>query len=267
MLNPRVKDLEKREQYLSQRIKGMESNAERAERTLTSLSKERQRLQDIGLPLEALAQFSERVQSIAQRHSITPAKLRDRLLQELESLNQGLGLEALVQSRQLELDERERTIARAKEELETIKSVVSGLKQEKSSLEAGIRETRERVSREIAKIPPAARLAINQLMEELRRGNDEALAEAHRLGDKALEVGRQLGQYEAILRDTEWLNQLLALTRGEVNLEGKQVRVVVLSVVRGTAIWLKEHQAESPGFHTLLPAVENLIRELEQWKI
>ena len=267
LLNPRVKDLEEREQYLSQRIKGMESNAERADRTLTSLSKEMQKLQNIGLPFEALAQFSERVQSVAQRQSITPAELRDRLLQELESLDQGLGLEALVKSRQLELEERERTVATAKEELETIKSVVSGLKQEKSSLEAGIRETRERVSREIAKIPPAARLAINQLMEELRRGNDEALAEAHRLGDKALEVGRQLGQYEAILRDTSWLNDLPALVRGEEGVEGRQVRTIVSSVVRGAAVWLKHHQEESPGLRTVLLAAENLIRELEQWGI
>lgn len=65
LLNPRVKDMEKRERDLSRRIKDMEPRAEKAETTLATLSKERQRLQDIGLSPEALAEFSDRVQSIA----------------------------------------------------------------------------------------------------------------------------------------------------------------------------------------------------------
>ena len=112
LLNPRVKDLEKREQDLSRRIKDMEPRAEKAETTLATLSKEIQRLLDIGLSLEELAEFSQRVQSIAQRHHITPAELRDRLLQELETLDQGLGLEALIQSRQQELEKQEQSSCR-----------------------------------------------------------------------------------------------------------------------------------------------------------
>lgn len=177
LLNPRVKDMEKREQDLSRRMKDMEPRAEKAETTLATLSKERRRLQDIGLSLEALAEFNQRVQSIAQRHNVAPAELRDRLLQELGKLDQAVGLEGLILSRQLELEEQERTVALARQERGSLKAAVASLKQEKASLEASIKSTREKVAREIAKMVPAASDAINRLVDELRRGHDEALSQ------------------------------------------------------------------------------------------
>ncbi|GAJ22038.1 unnamed protein product, partial [marine sediment metagenome] len=156
LLNPRVKDLGKREQDLSHRITDMELRAQKAEATFTTLSKELQRLQDIGLSFEALAEFNERLQVVAKRHAIKPGGLEDRLLHELESLDKGLGLEALIQSRQQELDKIEQATTNTKKELETTKAVVASLKQEKTNLEASIKETREQVGREIAKIMPIA---------------------------------------------------------------------------------------------------------------
>ncbi|MBA7654330.1 hypothetical protein ES703_62207 [subsurface metagenome] len=175
LLNPVVKDLKERERDLLRRIKNMGTRAEKAEAAITTLNTERQRLLDIGFSLEALAEFSQRLQSVAQRHHITPAELRDRLLQELEKLDQGLGLEALIQSRQLELEKQEKAAALARQEQENVKAVVGSLKQEKTSLESSIKDTREKVAREIAKMIPAASDAINRLVGELRRGHDEAL--------------------------------------------------------------------------------------------
>jgi hypothetical protein len=267
LLNPRVKDLEKREQDLSRRIEDMEPRAERAKTTLNTLDKEMQRLQDTGLPFEELAEFSQRVQVVVQHHNIKPAELSGRLLRELETLDKGLGLEALIQSRQQELDKKEQAVDAAKQESETIKAVVSSLKQEKTSLEASIKETREKVSREIAKITPVAQDTIDRLVKELRRGHDEALAEVHRLKDEALEVGKEVGRHEGILQVNEWLNELLALVRGEESLEGKRVRVIVLLVLRGAAAWLKHNKGENLVFSPLLSTAESLIRELEQWKV
>ena len=267
LLNPRVKDLEKREQDLSRRIKDMEPRAEKAEATLTSLSKELQHLQDIGLPFETLAEFSQKVQSVAHRHHITPAELRDRLLQELESLDQAVGLEALIRSRQMELEEQERSAAVARQESESLKAAVGSLKQEKTSLEVSIKNTREKVSREIAEITPVARDTINRLVEELQRGYNEALAEVHRLRDESLEVGKELGRYEGILQVNEWLKELLAMVRGEESVEDKRVRAIILSVLRGGAAWLKHNKGDNLVFSPLLSAAENLIRELERWKV
>jgi predicted nucleic acid-binding Zn-ribbon protein len=173
-------------------------------------------------------------------------------------------LEALIQSRQQELDKMEQAITGATKEIETAKAVVASLKQEKASLEASIRETRERVGREIAKIIPVAQDTIDRLGKEIRRGHDEALVEVRRLRDEALEVGREVGRYEEIVETNQWLSELLALVRSEESLEGKRVRVITLLVLRGITAWLKHHNLE---FSSLASATENLIRELERWKV
>lgn len=267
LLNPRVKDLGEREQDLSHRITDMELRAQKAETTFTTLSKEMQRLQDIGLSFEELAEFNERLQVAAKRHAIKPDGLRNRLLHELESLDKGLGLEALIQSRQQELDEMEQATTNTKKELETAKAVVASLKQEKANLEASIKDTRETVSKEIMKIIPAARDTINRLVEELRHGNNDALVEVRRLRDEALEVGKEVGRYEEILEANQWLTELLAMVQGDEGIEGKRVRVIMLPVLRGAAAWLKHYEVGNIWFSTMLLATSNLIRELEQWKV
>ena len=118
--------------------------------------------------------------------------------------------------------------------------------------------------REIAKIIPLAQDAVTKLSEDLQRGNDEALAEVQRLRDEAIEVGRDVGRYEGILKSCEWLDELLALVRGEENVAGKRVKVISLLVVRALHTWLKRQGSLSVT--VLLYAVETLIGELDRWK-
>ena len=92
---------------------------------------------------------------------------------------------------------------------------MNSLKQEKVSLEDSIKETRGKVSREIVKIIPLAQDTISRLGEDLRRGNEEALAEIRSLKDEAVEVGKEIGRYEGILKANAWLDDLPALIRGE----------------------------------------------------
>jgi len=265
LLTPQVKELEKREQTLSRRIADMEPKANKAETTLSTLKGEMQKLEDIGFTLKELAQFNEKLEAIAQHHAIKPPEVRGRLLHELETLDKGLALETLIQSRQQELDKTEQALVATKSEAETTRVIVDGLKQEKTNLEASIRETREKVSREIAKIIPLAHSAIAKLGKDLQHGNDEALAEIRRLRDEAVDVGKEVGRCEGTLQSSQWLNELSALVRGEEEIEGKRVRIIVLSVVRALHIWLKCQHSLS---YTLLPVtVENLISELERWKV
>jgi predicted nucleic acid-binding Zn-ribbon protein len=266
LLNPRVKALEKRERDLSRRIDGMETKMEEAEATLATLRKEKQGLREIGLSLEALAEFNERVQSIAQRHHISPAGLRNRLLQELENLGQAIGLEALVQRRQGELEEAGRSIDAAKEESESLKRVIGDLKQDKKGLEDGIKEICEKVGSEMLGITAAARDMMNRLAKELRRGYDEALAEVQRLNDEAMQVGKEVGRYQEMLQVNQWLSDLVALARGEETIEGKRVRAIALLVLRGTAVWLKRNKTNNLAVSNLSYTTESLIREMEQWK-
>jgi myosin heavy subunit len=266
LFNPRVKELEKREKDLARRIKDTQPRADKAEVTLTRLSNRLQQLQDIGLPFEALAEFYERLQVVAKRHAIKPDGLRDRLLYDLESLDKGIGLEAIIQSQQLQLEEQKQAIGEAKQESESIRSVIGSLKQEKLGLEASIKNTREKASGEIMKLTPLARDTINRLADEIRRGHNEALKEVRQLRDEAIEVGKEIGRYEGIVEANEWLNGLLDLARGEESLEGKRVRVIMLLVLRGTAVWLRHHKRDNLLFSPMVSAVENLIREVEQWQ-
>jgi len=127
LLDPRVKDLEKREKDLSRRVAEMEPRARKAETTLSTLSQEIQRLQDIGFTFEELAEFCQRLQVVAQRHTIKPGELRGRLLHELETLDKGLGLEALIKTKQMELNKAEQAVAITKKEAVAIARLITRL--------------------------------------------------------------------------------------------------------------------------------------------
>jgi hypothetical protein len=242
----------------------MEPKAKKAETTLSTVKDELQKLEDIGFTFKELAKFNEKLQAIAKHHAIQPAKLTSRMLNELETIDKGLTLETLIQSRQQELDKTEQALVTTKSEVETTR-VVDDLKQEKANLEASIKEMREKVSREIAKIIPLAQDTIGKLGKELQHGNDEALVEIRRLRDEAVDVGREVGRYEGILQFNEWLNELMALVRGEEDIAGKRVRVIVLLVVRALHTWVKGQGFSSDA---LLPrATELLVGALEQWKV
>lgn len=262
LLMPLVRDLEKREHTLSSRITAMEPKAQKAEIALSTLNSEMQKLNEIGLSLKELAEFNGKVQTIAQHHVIEPAKLKARLLRELETLDKGLGLEALIQRRQQELQGMEQDITSTKKDMKATKTAIGSLKQEKTNLEAGIRESRETVSREIIKIIPLARDTIDRLGKELQRGNEEALTEVRRLRDEVLEVGKEVGRYEEILQANTWLSDLPALIRGEEGIAGKRVRAIALPVLRGIAIWLKRRNDYSLGL-----TIDMLIKGLEEWKV
>ena len=80
-----------------------------------------------------------------------------------------------------------------------------------------------------------------------------------------MDVGREVGQYEGILKSSEWLNELLALVQGEENIAGKRVKVIAQLVVRALHTWLKRQGSLSVTLP--LYAVETLIGELDRWKV
>ncbi len=266
-LTSQVKDLEKREKALTSRVAEMEPRAKKAETTLSTLNGELKKLQDAGLTLEELAEFNKKLMVIARRHSIKPDDLRSHLLHELEIMDKGLGLEALLKVRQVELNTVEQAIGERKKEVETTKIVVNRLKQEKTNLDAEITETRKQVSQEIAKIIPIARDTVAQLTQELKTGVTNALAGVGQLRDQSLEVGREVGRFQEILKTNAWLKELLTLVNGGQRIEAKEVRATVLLIIRGVRNWLTTQDKYSPTFMTLSTAVNNLLGVLEQWKV
>jgi chromosome segregation ATPase len=267
LLNPRVKELESREGNLSRHIAEMEPRVLKVDETLATFGKEMQRLRNIGFTFEELTEFCQKLQAVAHRHNIKPGELRSRLLHELETINKVLGLEALLQNQQQELEKIEQAIIRAKNEQESTKAVVNSLNVEKTNLEASIKETREQVVREIVQIIPVAKDTVEQLTKELHSQVDKAMAGVSQLRDQSLEAGKEVGRYEGMLQVNEWLNELAALIRGEESIEGRRVRIIASAVIRGMSVWIKRHSEESLMPSSLSSATDTLLRELEQWKV
>jgi predicted nucleic acid-binding Zn-ribbon protein len=265
LLTPRVRELEKREQNLSRRIADLEPKAEKAATTISAAKREMQTLEDLGLSPKGLAEFNGKLEEIARHHAIKPSEVRTRLLRELQHLGKELTLETLIRSRQQELDKTEQALVRTRKETEAVRAVVDTLRQEKTDLEASINEMREKIMREIAKMLPLAQDAITRFGQELRYGSDGALAEMRRLKDAAIEVGREVGRCEGILRSSEWLSELLVLVGGEEDIADKRVKVIALLVVRALHAWLNGHNF--PPDAPLPGAAKLLLGWLEQWQV
>jgi chromosome segregation ATPase len=284
LLNPRVKDLEKREGELLRRIKDQQDTIEKAEANLSALSKEKQdtiqkaeaalvalskekqKLLEKGFSAEALTEFNDRTRAIAAQHHIAVAELSERLLHELESLHKGLGLETLIDARHTELKKYQQWITSAKKEQESLQGTIAALEQQKADLEANIKTAGEKVNDEIVKVIPAVREAVTRLAKELQLGNEEMLGEVKRLKDQTLEVGKEIGRYESIVKVNQWLVDLMTLVRGEDGLEPQRVRSILLQVLRDGESWMKRNrskiQLSAPTY-----SMQRLIAELEEWRI
>ena len=92
------------------------------------------------------------------------------------------------------------------------------------------------------------------------------LDEVRHLKSQTLEVGKDMGRYEGIIKVNQWLMTLMALVRGEDGLEAERVRLILLQVLRGCESWMKRNQAKM-GFGAPTYATQKLIGELEQWRI
>jgi len=167
----------------------------------------------------------------------------------------------------VECKEIEKAVTKVKKELETTKKVVDILRQEQTNIEASIKETREQVVQEIARIIPVARNTVNQLAKELNNEVDKAIAGVGQLRDQSLETGKEVGRYEEILENNVWLKELFALVKGEPSIEAKQVRAIALLVVRRVSRWLRVQDKYSTIFTSLSRVTNKLIEDFEQWKV
>jgi hypothetical protein len=83
MINPIVKDLQKRQGDLVIQIKQEEAITASTQAALSTWSKENTQLHKCGFNLDSLLDFNEKCRAIAVKHQIALSTVRDRLLQEL----------------------------------------------------------------------------------------------------------------------------------------------------------------------------------------
>ena len=266
-LSPKVKDNEKRETELFHRVQELEQRAQAADERLTTTRKDLRVLAELGLPPNDLSGFTQRLCGIAQRHGIDPGVLCEWLLHELEQLEKGLSLEILVRKEQQELGKTKQSQDKAQEELAALKAAIQELRQEQASLRSIITEERKHISKEAQAIVLLAKDTITKLKQSLGDGVDEALLEIERLRHQALELGKELGHFEAVVQSNKWLQELLALIKGDDNVSSGQVRVIGLVVLRSMSAWLNQHSGDIGSSQLLRAKISAAVEELERWKV
>jgi len=178
----------------------------------------------------------------------------------------GLGLESCLEMKRQELDRVEQAILKAQREREALGSALQQLRQQQAALRKSIAEEESRVRKELRVIANIAREAAAGLRQDLQNGIADSLLEVRKLRDQALELGQELGHFEATIEANEWLRSLLILVKGDGDIDASQVRAIGLSVLRGVQRWLEQKQKDIQLPYLLRTQIDAAIQGLEQWK-
>ena len=265
-LHKDITQKEKRTADLSSRVADMEQRAQAADERLAAARRELQVLAGLGLTVEDLTGFTQRLAMVAQRHSIEPGSLRDRLLHELEQLDAGMGLESVVKLRQRDLSEIEQAIAKAQREHVALDSALQQLRQQQASLHQAISEEETRVRKEMGAIARIAKETVAKLQQDLGDAMAQALVEVHKLTSEALKLGQEIGHYDAMVEANQWLETLVALAKGDGGASAKDVRTVGLTVLRGLNGWAHQNESQVSLPSGLTMRLNSTIEDLERWK-
>jgi len=267
ILKENVRDKEQRETDLSNRVRELEDRAQNADERLTTARKDLKILSGIGISPDNLSAFTQRLKVIAQRHSIKSGALCSRLVDELEQLDEGLGLETIMKTKKQELCRIEDTILKAKEESTALTSTNEKLRQERSSLRAALLEERRHIIKDVKAINTTAISMIAKLEQDLGAGVRGSVIEVNKLRNQALQLGKELGQFKQMIESNKWLKGLQAMIEGDEEVAPGQVRVIGITVMRSMLTWLDHHAQDSGIPYVLRPSITSLIGELEKWKL
>ncbi len=264
-LGNNVKCKEQREAALSGRVIELEDRAQGADERLATARKDLKTLSDIGISLDSLSGFAERLKGIAQRHNIKPEDLYNRLLSELEQLNKGMGLETFLQDKENEIRNLGDIILEKKDKAAEITSANEKLRQEQSGLRASLLEERKHITTDINSIKAAAKVAIAQLKEDLSTGIRESIVEVNKLTNQALDIGKELGRFDETVKSNQWLIKLKDLVKGEL-IDPSEVRQFGIMVLKGMQTCLETDKGNYGSSSLLKLQIDSLIKELVRWK-
>ncbi len=245
---------------------GLEDRVQNADERLTTTRRDLRELSGIGMSPEYLSAFTQRLKVIAQRHGMKPEVVCRKLMDELEQLGEGFGMDTITKAKKQELRRIETTLLKAKDESVGIGSANEKLRQERSGLRAALLEERRHITKDFEAINLSAIRSFAELNQKLRSGVGKSVSEVNRLGDRALELGKEMGHYNEIIESNKWLKGLQTLVKGDEEVAPSQVRVIGITLMQAVLTWLDRHPQDSSALWPLRPAVTNLIGELERWK-
>jgi predicted nucleic acid-binding Zn-ribbon protein len=261
-----VKEREQREASLSTRIAQLEDKLESQELRLAGARKDLKALAGVGMSLDELSGFIQRLKGVAHRHGIDPKALYGRLLTELEQLDRGLDVETIVQTKQQELNKVEAAIAKAREESVTLDHRVQQLRQELSTLKAQITDEKESLSQELKSMIIVVHDSMAGLKRGLGKGIQEGLDEVNRLKEEAIELGKELGQIDVTIKSNAWLEGVLSLLKGEDKATASEIRVIALILLKSVLAWLERNRYSEIMAYSLTTTIKILVSEFERWK-
>ena len=244
ILKQSVESKEQRETVLSNRVRDLEERVQSNEERLAVSRNGLKELAGIGMSPDNLTAFSQRLKVVAQRHGMKPEVIYRKLMDELEQLDEGLRLDTITKVKKQELRKLENTVLKAEEESAAISSTNETLRQEQSELKAVlleersnitnnieainrtaenttaklkavILEERKQISKVFEDINMATENTITELKQNLRIGVGESIGEVNKLKDKALELGKELGEYYQIMESNKWIKGLQALIKDD----------------------------------------------------
>ena len=256
-LREEVAKREERERELSKRVHKLEERAHAVDKRLAVARRATGDLAAMGLSPDDLQGLSQRLAAIAERHRIVAADLRHRLITELEKMDEGLGLEALVETRKQQLAGVEADLERCCAERDKLQGAIVRQRGQQRQLEASLVVLREQASAQIQKAGKEAAAAVRQGAEVLKHQLDTLMQDA-------MEVAGKVGQLEADLRSHDWLKLLMALVEGKDDLKPQEVRKVALILIASLHAWLEQHRDASPPMAQY--TVDSLLHILQGWK-
>jgi predicted nucleic acid-binding Zn-ribbon protein len=266
-LLPRVQELEHREKMLLDRYESRFSEAEKADEILKTIKLEMKKLQKTGFTVQGLTEFNRNIEIIAKRRGIKPSVIQERLLMELRHLDKGTGLETLAKNQQQILKETNQAIAKKNIDKSNLEAILDNLQQQKQNLETSIKETTESVRLQIESIVPAAKTTVMQVTEDLKSGCAEVLSDVYQLRAQSIEVGKDIGQYEGVLKTAEWVKKLTVLVHGGADVNAQDVRSIALLVNQSFCAWLQQHGTDSPNIELLALNTNKLLQEIAKWSV
>ncbi len=234
-----VRDKEQRETELSNRVRNLEDRAQSADERLTNTREDLQTLSGIGMSPDNLSTFAQRFKVVAQHHDMKPETVCSRLMDVLEQLDEGLRLDTIVEEKPQKLQ------------------------QERSSLEATLSEERRYIIKDINTV---AENTITKLKQDLAAGVRGSVIKVSNLKNQALQLGKELGQFNAMVESNKWLKGLQALINGDKEVEPDQIRIIGITVMKASLSWLEHHYQDNTTPHMLRSLISNLISEFERWK-
>ncbi len=228
ILKENVRDKEQRETKLSNRVRDLEDRAQSADEKLINTRKDLQTLSGIGMSPDNLSAFAQRLKVVAQHHGVKPEIVCSKLMNALEQLDEGLGLDIIVEEKNQKLRKIEDTILREEEKSAVLATTNEKLQQERSNLEATLSEERRHIIKDIKAIKTAADNTISKLKQDLAAGVRESVIEVSNLKNQALQLGKELGQFDEMIESNKWLKGLQALVKGnkKVDITSKTVDAI-----------------------------------------